>query len=98
MPTQHHPEGQFIDPDPCPVCNKHLSSLITRRVGDIAVCSDCGDKLIPLMNAIAENICMRAADDVSEGMTLSKSIREMLAYLTVSSSQIPTIEASLDAR
>src|SRR5258708_36215881 len=84
------------DPDPCPICEKHLSSIITRRIGDIAVCADCGDKLIPLMNALGEGVVNRCMIVVKEGRSINRAIRLIVSdnYL-VPEQHISIIDASL---
>ena len=43
----------------CPICTRELHSIITRRIGDTAVCIDCGDYLSPLYIAIGDALCKR---------------------------------------
>lgn len=42
--------------DRCKICDRELHSIITRRLGENAVCIECGDKALPLLNALADNI------------------------------------------
>lgn len=60
--TCESPLFKMVEVESCPICERELHSIITRRVGEIGVCLHCGDTLNPLVNAIAEALVGRATD------------------------------------
>lgn len=74
-----------------------MSSLLTRRIGDVAVCVACGDKTIPLMNAIADGIVTRLRQNMHDGASIDECIRMELRHFEpwITDSQSDIVRASI---
>lgn len=65
--------------DSCPLCEGPMYSIMTRRLGDIAICATCGDKVLPILNQVNNTIVEDIKSElVNHDATLSSVLRSML--------------------
>lgn len=62
----------------CPICTNPLYSIITRRFGEIAICTECHDAFQPILNAISKEITDKATIARSKTTSSRTTIAKML--------------------
>lgn len=68
-------------PETCPFCKGEIHSITTRRLTpDVIACRTCGDKILPILNQVSNELCASIVGklDADEGITLSVVLRLML--------------------
>lgn len=65
----------------CPFCEQPIFSVTTRRLTpDVIACRTCGDKILPILHAVSNDICNTILANLAadEGTLLTTVLRGML--------------------
>lgn len=74
-------------PDSCPLCQGPMYSITTRRVGEVALCINCGDKVLPLINLVNERIASQMQEAMANGVAIEDAVLLQCKELNLTSEE-----------